>query len=105
MSKEELQSIIYDVRTSAQEKGNIFSLMSCALYTMSVEAFGKLGTTHLWWYIFESDENKFENIDELYEFLSDPNTINLTNDPSPLNFDEKSEQPIIEDLKKFIKHV
>ena len=59
MSKEELQSIIYDVRTSAQEKGNIFSLMSCALYTMSVEAFGKLGATHLWWYIFESDENKF----------------------------------------------
>jgi len=47
MSKEELQSIIYDVRTSAQEKGNIFSLMSCALYTMSVEAFGKLGATHL----------------------------------------------------------
>jgi hypothetical protein len=105
MSKEELQSIIYDVRTSAQEKGNIFSLMSCALYTMSVEAFGKLGATHLWWYIFESDENKFENIDELYEFLSDPNTINLTNDPSPLNFDEKSKQPIIEDLKKFIKHI
>lgn len=105
MSKEELQSIIYDVRTSAQEKGNIFSLMSCALYTMSVEAFGKLGATHLWWYIFESDENKFENIDELYEFLSDPNTINLTNDPSPLNFDEKSKQPIIEDLKNFIKHV
>ena len=58
MSKEELQSIIYDVRTSAQEKGNIFSLMSCALYTMSVEAFGKLGATHLWWYIFESDENR-----------------------------------------------
>ena len=105
MSKEELQSIIYDVRTSAQEKGNIFSLMSCALYTMSVEAFGKLGATHLWWYIFESDENKFENIDELYEFLSDPNTINLTNDPSPLNFDEKSKQPIIEDLKNFIKHI
>ena len=105
MSKEELQSIIYDVRTSAQEKGNIFSLMSCALYTMSVEAFGKLGATHLWWYIFESDENKFENIDELYEFLSDPNTINLTNDPSPLNFDEKSKQPIIEDFKKIIKHI
>ena len=105
MSKEELQSIIYDVRTSAQEKGNIFSLMSCALYTMSVEAFGKLGATHLWWYIFESDENKFENIDELYEFLSDPNTINLTNNPSPLNFDEKSKQPIIEDLKNFIKHI
>ena len=105
MSKEELQSIIYDVRTSAQEKGNIFSLMSCALYTMSVEAFGKLGATYLWWYIFESDENKFENIDELYEFLSDPNTINLTNNPSPLNFDEKSKQPIIEDLKNFIKHI
>lgn len=105
MSKEELQSIIYDVRTSAQEKGNIFSLMSCALYTMSVEAFGKLGATHLWWYIYESDENKFENIDELYEFLSDPNTINLTNNPSPLNFDEKSKQTIIEDLKNFIKHI
>lgn len=105
MSKEELQSIIYDVRTSAQEKGNIFSLMSCALYTMSVEAFGKLGASYLWLYIYESDENKFENIDELYEFLSDPNTINLTNNPSPLNFDEKSKQTIIEDLKNFIKHI
>jgi hypothetical protein len=84
MSKEELQSIIYNVRTSAQEKGNIFSLMSCALYTMSVEAFGKLGATHLWWYIFESDENKFETFDELYDFLSDPRIQYIKDTPTSL---------------------
>lgn len=84
MSKEELQSIIYNVRTSSQEKGNIFSLMSCALYTMSVEAFGKLGATHLWWYIFESDENKFETFDELYDFLSDPRIQYIKDTPTSL---------------------
>ena len=84
MSKEELQSIIYNVRTSAQEKGNIFSLMSCALYTMSVEAFGKLGATHLWSYIFESDENKFETFDELYNFLSDPRIQYIKDIPTSL---------------------
>lgn len=105
MSKEELKSVIDSVRTAGKEKGTMYSLMCSALYTMSVEAYGKLGASYLWLYIYESDENKFENIDELYEFLSDPNTINLTNDPSPLNFDEKSKQPIIEDLKKFIKHI
>lgn len=84
MSKEELQSIIYNVRTSAQEKGNIFSLMSCALYTMSVKAFGKLGATHLWLYIFESDENKFETIDELYDFLSDPRIQYIKETPTSL---------------------
>ena len=84
MSKEELQSIIYNVRTSAQEKGNIFSLMSCALYTMSVEVFGKLGATHLWSYIFESDENKFETFDELYNFLSDPRIQYIKDIPTSL---------------------
>ena len=84
MSKEELQSIIYNVRTSSQEKGNIFSLMSCALYTMSVEAFGKLGATHLWSYIFESDENKFETFDELYDFLSDPRIQYIKETPTSL---------------------
>lgn len=84
MSKEELKSIIYNVRTSAQEKGNIFSLMSCALYTMSVEAFGKLGATYLWSYIFESDENKFETFDELYDFLSDPRIQYIKDTPTSL---------------------
>lgn len=105
MSKEELKSVIDSVRTAGKEKGTMYSLMCSALYTMSVEAYGKLGASYLWLYIYESDENKFENIDELYEFLSDPNTINLTNNPSPLNFDEKSKQTIIEDLKNFIKPI
>ena len=105
MSKEELKSVIDSVRTAGKEKGTMYSLMCSALYTMSVEAYGKLGASYLWLYIYESNENKFENIDELYEFLSDPNTINLTNNPSPLNFYEKSKQTIIEDLKNFIKHI
>ena len=105
MSIEELKSVIDSVRTAGKEKGTMYSLMCSALYSMSVEAYGKLGASYLWLYIYESDENKFENIDELYEFLSDPNTINLTNTPSPLNFDEKSKQTIIEDLKNFIKHI
>ena len=105
MSKEELKSVIDLVRTAGKEKSMMYSLMCSALYNMSVEAYGKLGASYLWLYIYESNENKFENIDELYEFLSDPNTINLTNNPSPLNFDEKSKQTIIEDLKNFIKHI
>ena len=69
MSKEELKSVIDSVRIAGNEKGTMYSLMCSALYSMSVEAFGKLGASYLWLYIYESDENEFENIDELYEFF------------------------------------
>jgi hypothetical protein len=84
MSKEELKSVIDSVRTAGREKGNIYSLMCSALYTMSVEAFGKLGATYLWLYIFESDENKFETFDELYNFLSDPRIQYIKDTPTSL---------------------
>lgn len=104
MSKEELQSIIYNVRTSAQEKGNIFSLMSSALYNMSVEAFGKLGATHLWLYIFKSDENKFDTIDELYDFLSDPRIQYIKETPISLGdmLDRNPSDEMYHDLAKVI---
>lgn len=104
MSKEELKSIVYNVRTSAQEKGNIFSLMSWALYTMSVEAFGKLGATHLWLYIFESDENKFETFDELYDFLSDPRIQYIKDIPTALGdmIDRNPNDDMYHDLAKVI---
>jgi hypothetical protein len=91
MSKEELKSVIDSVRTAGREKGNIYSLMCSALYTMSVETFGKLGATHLWLYIFESDENKFETFDELYDFLSDPRIQYIKDTPTSLgNMIEKN---------------
>lgn len=107
VSKEELTSIIERVQLASNSKGSIsiYVSMCCALYTMGQALFGKLGNQYLWMYINNSEDNQFETIDELYDFLSDPNTIDLTNDPSPLNFDEKSKQPIIEDFKNFIKHI
>ena len=47
MSKEELKSVIDSVRTAGKEKGTMYSLMCSALYTMSVEAYGKLGASYL----------------------------------------------------------
>lgn len=84
MSKDELKSVIYSVRTAGNEKRTMYSLMCSALYTMSVEAFGKLGATYLWLYIFESDENKFETFDELYDFLSDPRIQYIKDTPTSL---------------------
>lgn len=84
MSKDELKSVIDSVRTASNEKGTMYSLMCSALYTISVEAYGKLGATHLWLYIFESDENKFETFDELYDFLSDPRIQYIKEIPTSL---------------------
>ena len=84
MSKEELQSVINLVRTAGKEKGTMYSLMCSALYSMSVEAYGKLGASYLWLYIYESDENKFETFDELYDFLSDPRIQYIKETPTSL---------------------
>ena len=84
MSKEELKSVIYSVRTAGSEKGNMYSLMCSALYNMSVEAYGKLGASYLWHYIYKSDENKFETFDELYDFLSDPRIQYIKDTPTSL---------------------
>ena len=84
MSKEELKSVINSVRTAGKEKGTMYSLMCSALYNMSVEAYGKLGASYLWLYIYESDENKFETFDELYDFLSDPRIQYIKETPTSL---------------------
>lgn len=84
MSKDELKSVIDSVRTAGNEKGTMYSLMCSALYNMSVEAYGKLGASYLWLYIFESDENKFETFDELYNFLSDPRIQYIKDIPTSL---------------------
>lgn len=104
MSKEELKSVIDSVRIAGNEKGTMYSLMCSALYTMSVEAFGKLGATHLWLYIFESDENKFETFDELYDFLSDPRIQYIKDTPTALGdmIDRNPNDDMYHDLAKII---
>lgn len=104
MSKEELKSVIDSVRTAGCEKGNMYSLMCSALYTMSVEAFGKLGATYLWLYIYESDENKFETFDELYEFLSDPRIQYIKDTPTSLGdmIERNPNDEMYHDLAKVI---
>ena len=104
MSKEELKSVINSVRTAGCEKGNMYSLMCSALYTMSVEAFGKLGATYLWLYIYESDENKFETFDELYEFLSDPRIQYIKDTPTSLGdmIERNPNDEMYHDLAKVI---
>ena len=84
MSKAELKSVIDSVRIAGNEKGTMYSLMCSALYTMSVEAYGKLGASYLWMYIYESDENKFETFDEFYDFLSDPRIQYIKDTPTSL---------------------
>lgn len=84
MSKDELKSVIDSVRIAGNEKGTMYSLMCSALYNMSVEAYGKLGASYLWLYIYESDENKFETFDELYDFLSDPRIQYIKDTPTSL---------------------
>lgn len=84
MSKDELKSVIDSVRTAGKEKSTMYSLMCSALYNMSVEAYGKLGASYLWIYIYESDENKFETFDELYDFLSDPRIQYIKDTPTSL---------------------
>ena len=104
MSKDELKSVIDSVRIAGNEKGTMYSLMCSALYTMSVEAFGKLGATHLWLYIFESDENKFETFDELYDFLSDPRIQYIKDIPTALGdmIDRNPNDDMYHDLAKVI---
>lgn len=104
MSKEELKSVIDSVRTAGCEKGNMYSLMCSALYTMSVEAFGKLGATYLWLYIYESDENKFETFDELYDFLSDPRIQYIKDTPTSLGdmIERNPNDEMYHDLAKVI---
>lgn len=104
MSKDELKSVIDSVRTAGNEKETMYSLMCSALYTMSVEAFGKLGATHLWLYIFESDENKFETFDELYDFLSDPRIQYIKETPTSLGdmLDKNPSDEMYHNLAKVI---
>ena len=104
MSKDELKSVIDSVRIAGNEKGTMYSLMCSALYTMSVEAFGKLGATHLWLYIFESDENKFETFDELYDFLSDPRIQYIKDTPTSLGdmIDNNHNDEMFHNLAKVI---
>lgn len=84
MSKEELKSVIDSVRIAGIDQSIMYTKMCSALYSMSVEAYGKLGATHLWLYIYESDENKFETFDELYDFLSDPRIQYIKDTPTSL---------------------
>ena len=104
MSKEELKSVIDSVRIAGHEKGNIYSLMCSALYNMSVEAYGKLGASYLWLYIYESDENKFETFDELYDFLSDPRIQYIKDTPTSLGdmIERNPNDEMYHDLAKVI---
>lgn len=104
MSKEELKSVIDSVRISGNEKGTMYSLMCSALYNMSVEAYGKLGASCLWHYIYNSDENKFETFDELYDFLSDPRIQYIKDTPTSLGdmIDRNPNDDMYHDLAKVI---
>lgn len=104
MSKEELKSVIDSVRIAGNEKGTMYSLMCSALYNMSVEAYGKLGASYLWMYIYESDENKFETYDELYDFLSDPRIQYIKETPTSLGdmLDRNPSDEMYHDLAKVI---
>ena len=84
MSKEELKSVIDSVRIAGIDQSIMYTKMCSALYSMSVEAYGKLGASYLWMYIYESDENKFETFDELYDFLSDPRIQYIKDTPTSL---------------------
>lgn len=84
MSKEELNSVIDSVRIAGIDQSIMYTKMCSALYSMSVEAYGKLGASYLWMYIYESDENKFETFDELYDFLSDPRIQYIKDTPTSL---------------------
>lgn len=104
MSKEELKSVIDSVRVAGNEKGTMYSLMCSALYNMSVEAYGKLGASYLWKFIYESDENKFETYDELYDFLSDPRIQYIKETPTSLGdmLDRNPSDEMYHDLAKVI---
>lgn len=104
MSKDELKSVIDSVRTAGKEKGSMYSLMCSALYSMSVEAFGKLGASYLWLYIYESDENKFETFNELYDFLFDPRIQYIKDTPTSLGdmLDRNPNNEMYHDLAKVI---
>lgn len=104
MSKEELKSVIDSVRTAGSEKGTMYSLMCSALYNMSVEAYGKLGASCLWHYIYNSDENQFETFDELYDFLSDPRIQYIKDTPTSLGdmIDRNPNDDMYHDLAKVI---
>lgn len=104
MSKDELKSVIDSVRTAGKEKSTMYSLMCSALYNMSVEAYGKLGASYLWIYIYESDENKFETFDELYDFLSDPRIQYIKDIPTSLGdmIDRNPNDDMYHDLAKVI---
>lgn len=47
MSKEELNSVIDSVRIAGIDQSIMYTKMCSALYSMSVEAYGKLGASYL----------------------------------------------------------
>lgn len=104
MSKEELNSVIDSVRIAGIDQSIMYTKMCSALYSMSVEAYGKLGASYLWMYIYESDENKFETFDELYDFLSDPRIQYIKDIPTSLGdmIDRNPNDEIYHDLAKVI---
>lgn len=105
MTKQQLETIIYNVRMSAQDNYStfVFSNMCSAIYLVGESAFGKLGNKCLWNFIFDKD-SPFENIDELYDFLTDSRIQYIIDNPTSLGemLRNNPEDKILNDLAKVI---
>jgi hypothetical protein len=69
--------------------------------------FGKYNSNLIWEYAMKTDNNKFTTLDELYDYLSDPNS-NLVSDNAASLEELLKDYPgskMLLDLKKFIDEI
>lgn len=69
--------------------------------------FGKYNSELIWEYALKTDRNKFSTLNELYDYLSDPNSNLVSDTASSLEelLKNHPESKMLFDLKKFIDEI
>lgn len=111
LTKEDLMAIILCLRktymVNIQDSDDLEEIKQLACGTVSILLslyFGEYNSELIWLYAIYSDKNKFESIDELYDYLLDPYS-NIVQNNSALTISQLRELFPNEDMFKFFEKI